>query len=439
MTCWHLSPYCVLQPAPAGAGYVLMHALYGSRFELDAELLALLARPLADECLEQLTAAASPMAEALRDLRREQVLIDDAERHRLEREGAFRNRLSALELAVHRGFNEGGFFPEGLEPQHRPTAFSPARPGPAVPLQPAPVSEAELTLPECLARRQSIRSYAEQPLALAQLERFLDLTLRAHAVMEVPVLGEVSLRNYPSGGARYPLEAYLAVYDVADLPPGIYHYHALHHRLEPLPVDAAPLQQLLAQTRRRMGDPRQLRGRPAVLLLIPAVFPRTCWKYRGVPYQLVLQEVGALHQTMYLAATALDLAPCAIGAFPERAVAELLGLDSRDEAQVGMFALGVPVRGSGQRAPLAVRAVRLRPDSPFSPDPAARSVELHLEDGTVEVQHLADLRLERGAGAAECAVLRGRFRGMLEAADADRIALWQRGLGLQETGGEVAP
>jgi hypothetical protein len=152
-----------------------------------------------------------------------------------------------------------------------------------------------------------------------------------------------------------------------------------------------------------------------------------CWKYQGTPYQLMLQEAGALYQTMYLAATALGLAPCAVGAFPELAVAEVLDLDPKDEPQVGLFALGVPELDPRERPTVAVRTVVLRPESPFSAEPDQPGVALELADGRTEIQELGRILLvERADGRFECPALRGRYRAVLEPADAATLEGWKR-------------
>jgi len=113
---------------------------------------------------------------------------------------------------------------------------------------------------------------------------------------------------------------------------------------------------------------------------------------------------------MYLAATALGLAACAVGAFPERAVAEILNLDSRDESEVGMFALGVP-RVSRK---LLVEDLEVRRGSPFNRAASARSVSLTLSNGQREILDLVDFQMERSAeGVVSCRVLRGRYRAEL--------------------------
>ena len=50
-----------------------------------------------------------------------------------------------------------------------------------------------------------------------------------------------------------------------------------------------------------------------VLIIIAARFRRIAWKYASIAYALTLKHVGVLTQTMYLVATAMDLAPCGVG------------------------------------------------------------------------------------------------------------------------------
>jgi hypothetical protein len=162
------------------------------------------------------------------------------------------------------------------------------------------------------------------------------------------------------------------------------------------------------------------------LFLVTAVFGRTAWKYRGIPLHLILQEVGALYQTMYLAATALGLAACPVGAFPERAVAEILNLDSRDESEVGMFALGVP----GVSHKVSIEDFEIRRGSPFDRSTGARSVELVFSDGQREILALADFQPERSAaGVVSCRVLRGRHRAELGAKALRKLARMVKGKG----------
>jgi SagB-type dehydrogenase family enzyme len=431
-TSYVLSPYCVGHSLTDSDGIAVVHGLHGSRFELSLDLLMLVARLLQGTPLPQVLDGQSAGArEAIETLVAEQVLVERGADASGDRD-PFRHRLDPIALAFHRGFNTGGYFPDRVDHEHPPASEKDAR-GRAIDLEIEPPGRRDASLVRCLAARRSIRAYAATPMDQGRLASFLELTARAHAVIDTPDMGRLSMRNYPSGGARYPLEVYPVVYDVSGLEPGIYYYHPFHHRLIAMDSEAGHRDELRKTARFMMGRPSDSPGEPAVLLVLTGVFARTCWKYRGIPYHLILQEVGALYQTMYLVAALLELAPCAVGAFPELAVTELLGLDSRDEAQVGLFALGLPA-DDGPSTP-AIAAIRRVERSPFSPDARRPAVELRFADDRAEIMDLADLRVSQDPdGRFRCMVMRGRYRAELSSDMAAQLAAWSSRDGASATG-----
>ena len=80
-----------------------------------------------------------------------------------------------------------------------------------------------------------------------------------------------------------------------------------------------------------------------VLLILAARFARVAWKYESIAYALTLKHVGVLYQTMYLTATAMGLAPCAIGGGDADLFARAAGTDYYGETSVGEFLLGNPL------------------------------------------------------------------------------------------------
>jgi len=75
---------------------------------------------------------------------------------------------------------------------------------------------------------------------------------------------------------------------------------------------------------------------------------RVSWKYSSLAYALTLKNVGALYQTMYLVATAMGLAACALGGGDTDLAASTLGLDYLREGCVGELALGSRVEREAQ-------------------------------------------------------------------------------------------
>lgn len=192
-----------------------------------------------------------------------------------------------------------------------------------------------------LEHRRSVRRHGERPLTATQLGHFLFRVARAHppngAPEAVNLPGQaVRFRPYPGGGACHPLEIYPVVGRCDGLKAGLYHYEPGAHELEVLgdPLDGA--RELLGQVSVPMDDGTE----PQVILVLTARFRRLNWKYEGNAYALLLQEVGVLYQSMYLVATAMQLAPCAVGGGDAARFAQIIGTDPLDEASVGAFTLG---------------------------------------------------------------------------------------------------
>jgi SagB-type dehydrogenase family enzyme len=186
-----------------------------------------------------------------------------------------------------------------------------------------------------LEERKSIREYGERPITDRQLGEFLYRSARVKAVQRAE-FQDLSRRPYPGGGAIYELELYVNVRCCENIPPGLYHYCPEKHRLEkicgPTEAAAAPLK----DAARSAG----LAETPQILITIAARFQRLAWKYESMAYSVLLKNVGVLYQTMYLVATAMDLAPCALGGGNSDLFARAAGLDYYAETSVGEFLLG---------------------------------------------------------------------------------------------------
>ena len=147
---------------------------------------------------------------------------------------------------------------------------------------------------------------------------------------------ETTWRPSPSGGALHGLELYCLAVGCPGLQRGLYHYDTSEHVLRPIDVHPSGCQKLLKDAVKAQGNPA---SPPGVVLLVAARFQRVSWKYEGVAYSLILKDLGALYQTMYLVVTAMGLATCAIGTRNSYVFARLVGLDPEVESTVGEFTL----------------------------------------------------------------------------------------------------
>ncbi|MGW4408570.1 SagB family peptide dehydrogenase [Nonomuraea sp. NPDC004702] len=203
---------------------------------------------------------------------------------------------------------------------------------------------------EVLERRSSRREHGARPINARQVGEFLWRVARVRGSTTVPVTAgrsyEVTSRPYPSGGGAYDLELYLVVGRCAGLAAGVYHYDPANHRLHRLTGRDDPnARALLREARAAAG----MSADPQILITLASRFGRLSWKYSGLAYALALKNVGALVQTMYLVATAMDLAGCALGGGDTALFAAATGADPFSEPSVGEFVLGAS-RSGGRRA-----------------------------------------------------------------------------------------
>jgi oxazoline/thiazoline dehydrogenase len=195
-------------------------------------------------------------------------------------------------------------------------------------------------LAKVMEQRRSVRGYGEHPITVEQLGEFLYRVGRVRGVHPIDpdkdVRYEISNRTYPSAGAAYDIELYVTVWACAGLNPGMYHYDPVGHALSLVCEQARLVADLLGEAHWASGN----ESVPQVLITLASRFNRLNWKYRGLSYVSTLKNVGVLFEAMYLAATAMGLAPCALGAGNSAIFSRATGLDPLVESSVGEFTLG---------------------------------------------------------------------------------------------------
>jgi SagB-type dehydrogenase family enzyme len=191
----------------------------------------------------------------------------------------------------------------------------------------------DISLTQVLENRTSIREYGETPITSQQLGEFLYRCARIKNLIQTEKTELIS-RPYPSGGAMYELELYPVVNRCHNILPGLYYYQPQAHELSYI-SGQTEAEALLQTATMAMGQ-----DTPQILIIITARFQRLAWKYESIAYALMLKHVGALYQTMYLVATAMNLAPCGLGTGDSDLFAKVAGCNYYEETSIGEFALG---------------------------------------------------------------------------------------------------
>ena len=186
--------------------------------------------------------------------------------------------------------------------------------------------------------RRSLRHHSAEPLPVAALGEFLFRVGRVADLRPLDPTLEMAARPYPSAGGLYELELLPLVGACDGLAPGLYHYAAAHHALAPVAERSEVVEELRTHAAAAMGGA----ALPQVLVLIGGRMDRLAWKYESLSYSLMLKDSGVLMQTMYLTATAMGLAGCAVGAGDGELFATATGVDADTLAPVGEFCLGTP-------------------------------------------------------------------------------------------------
>lgn len=178
-----------------------------------------------------------------------------------------------------------------------------------------PRTSGSVSIEETLAKRRSIREYADEPL---RIDEVMQLLWAAQGITKP----EYGFRTAPSAGGTYPLEIYLVArhLGVTGLEAGIYRYEPRDHTLVKI-IGGDFGDQLMAAAL----DQEWVGAAPANFV-ITAVFERTTAKYgeRGVRY--VWQETGHAAQNIYLQTVALGLGNVVVGAFDDTEVQRILQL-----------------------------------------------------------------------------------------------------------------
>jgi SagB-type dehydrogenase family enzyme len=186
-----------------------------------------------------------------------------------------------------------------------------------------------------MAGRESRREFTSGSLSLDELGFLLWATQGVRAELHPAAI----LRTVPSAGCRHPLETYLAVMRVEGLESAIYRYLPLNHSLvQEREVESLGLR-LTAATRGQ-----SFAGQAAVTFIWTAIPERTEWRYGEASYKVIALDAGHVCQNLYLACQAIGCGTCAIAAYDQPLVDDLLDLDGDDEFAIYLAPVGRAAR-----------------------------------------------------------------------------------------------
>ena len=182
---------------------------------------------------------------------------------------------------------------------------------------------------EAIAQRRSIREFSNQSATFSEISQLI------WATQGITLKGRgFDFRASPSAGALYPIETYLVVNRVEQIPPGLYHYSVKETQL--ILLKEGHFGPEISQA----GLGQEMLEEAACVFVWTAIVARSKWKYRERAYRYIYMDVGHIGQNLYLAATAMNLGCCTVGAFFDDEIDRLIGVDGKEEISVYLGAVG---------------------------------------------------------------------------------------------------
>lgn len=186
---------------------------------------------------------------------------------------------------------------------------------PRMPRITLPRCELKMPLEDALSRRTSGREKkSDAAITVDELGGLLQHALAERADGK---------RNYPSGGALFPIETYVLAQNIKGVQEGIYHYHPKTHALE-------HLWSVKEHDKIFVSQSAWAESAPAIIILT-SLWQRNYEKYGDFGYLLGILEAGHIAQNLLLVATALNLSSCPIAGFRGHELEQILDLDEREQ------------------------------------------------------------------------------------------------------------
>ncbi|MDF2940443.1 MAG: hypothetical protein K0R66_1085 [Gammaproteobacteria bacterium] len=201
---------------------------------------------------------------------------------------------------------------------------------------------------EVLKQRKTCRAFYSESISLQQLSTALFASFGLiHGEWEELKQHDLKLTGMrkasPASGGLHSEEAYVVVFRVEGLAPGLYHYRPQDHQLSLLKAGQFEKEVIELNMGQFFSEGM------AFGVYISARFDKIWWKYKhSRAYRVTLVDIGHLSQTFLLTATALGLDTWVTAAFKDDKLQSFLGMEGNKEAALLFVGAG---KGSGQAIP----------------------------------------------------------------------------------------
>lgn len=193
-------------------------------------------------------------------------------------------------------------------------------------LLPTPSFDGEISVEKALSHRRSHRYFSKSIISAEKLSQVLWAAYGIScSIHDYPSL-RGGLRTAPSAGGCYPLEIYVLVGNVKQIEPGVYKYLPEGHKIFRT-VDKDIRNELA-----KAAWSQEMISEAPACLFYSAIFERATQRYgkRGRE-RYVCMDLGHSAQNVYLQMDALYMGTCAVGAFEDDKVREVMNLPEEEE------------------------------------------------------------------------------------------------------------
>lgn len=188
-----------------------------------------------------------------------------------------------------------------------------------------------IDLRDVIESRKTVRKYGDTSLTIEELSYLLWCTQGVKQIVSRPA----TLRNVPSAGARHAFETYLYIRKVDGITSGLYRYLAIEHKLIEVNLESKVSEKLTISC-----ENQKFIENNGVTFIWTASSYRMKWRYGERGYRYIHLDAGHVCQNLYLSAETVDCGVCAMAAFDDDKINDLLGLDGENDFVVYIASLG---------------------------------------------------------------------------------------------------
>jgi len=189
----------------------------------------------------------------------------------------------------------------------------------------------DINLKYAIENRKSHRHFKSEPLTIEDLSFLLWATQGIRKTVDAGT----AYRTVPSAGCRHALETYLCILNVSGLEPGIYRYLPVEHQLIFVYSDPYLSENIVDAA---LGQP--FPGKAPVTFIWTAIPYRMEWRYDIAAHKVILLDAGHVCQNLYLAVESIGAGTCAIAAYHQDMMDQLLQVDGEEEFAIYLAPVG---------------------------------------------------------------------------------------------------